>query len=507
MSDKNTTIAKNSLFLSIRMVLVLFVSIYTSRVFLNALGVIDYGIINVVSGFVAMFSFLNTSLANGVQRFYNSSIGKLGAKGVTLVFNTSLIIQASIALIVFFLLETGGLWFFYEKMVIPPERMGVAFWLFQFSAISAAIVIMQTPFSAAIMAHEKMNAYALISILDVFLKLAFAIALPYINYDRLLIYGFFSLGVVLINFVINLLYCKCKFRYLYLKNEFNKGMFRNMLSFSGWNLFGTFACMAREQGLNVVLNLFFGPVVNAARGIAYQVSSALQGFVANLSLAAKPQMVESYAGGNSSRTIRLMYSMSKLSFIFLFVLAVPILLNIDFILHIWLGDIVPEHTASFIVLVIMASFMNNLNAPLSNVVYATGKMKNYEVTFSVINLLIIPISYIALCFGAPAESAFLVYFIMTIFVQIGCLLVLRTLIDISLLEYTKKLIVPIMLIVTIAMPLIWIFNGFLNEGWIRLFTEYLLITVISVPLFYLFSLDKAEKNMVNSIVKKFRIKQ
>ena len=366
---------------------------------------------------------------------------------------------------------------------------------------------MQTPFSAAIMAHEKMNAYALISILDVFLKLAFAIALPYINYDRLLIYGFFSLGVVLINFVINLLYCKCKFRYLYLKNEFNKGMFRNMLSFSGWNLFGTFACMAREQGLNVVLNLFFGPVVNAARGIAYQVSSALQGFVANLSLAAKPQMVESYAGGNSSRTIRLMYSMSKLSFIFLFVLAVPILLNIDFILHIWLGDIVPEHTASFIVLVIMASFMNNLNAPLSNVVYATGKMKNYEVTFSVINLLIIPISYIALCFGAPAESAFLVYFIMTIFVQIGCLLVLRTLIDISLLEYTKKLIVPIMLIVTIAMPLIWIFNGFLNEGWIRLFTEYLLITVISVPLFYLFSLDKAEKNMVNSIVKKFRIKQ
>lgn len=503
MSNKNNLIAKNTLFLSIRMVLVLIISLYTSRVFLNVLGVMDYGISNVVAGFVSMFSFLNTSLSNGIQRFYNSELGRNGAEGVTRVYNTSLFIQGFIALCVIVLLETVGLWYLYEKMVIPQDRFNVAFWLYQFSAISAVLVIMQSPFSAAIMAYERMNAYALISICDVVLKLIFALILPYLPADKLMLYGGFYLLLSILTFMMNFLYCKYNFKELYLNNAYDNVMFKSMVSFSGWNFLGTFACMAREQGLNMVLNIFFGPVVNAARGIAYQVSGALQGFVSTLSLASKPQMVQSYATGDASRTLKLMYTMSKLSFIFLFVLSVPIILNIDYILNIWLGDIVPDHTASFIVLVIVTNFMNNLNAPISNVVYATGKMRKYELTFSIINILIIPFSYIVLMLGAPAEAAFVTYLIMTVIVQIGCLLVLRTLVEFSLRHYLRSLICPVVILSLLVLPLMYVVHLMLPNNLLGLGIEYILVTILACISFYFIVLDTDEKGIVQTILGKY----
>lgn len=504
MANQNTTIAKNTLFLSLRMVFVLFVSLYTSRVFLNVLGVEDYGISNVVAGFVSMFSFLNTSLANAIQRFYNAELGKNGSKGITKVYNTSLVIQGIIALFVVALLESVGLWYLYEKMVIPSDRFEVAFWLYQFSTISAAVVIMQSPFTAAVMAYERMNTYAVISILEVILKLGFALALPYISIDRLLMYGAFYMVLSILTFLSYFIYSKKEFKELHFQRSYKKSMFKDMISFSGWNLCGTFACMIREQGLNMVLNIFFGPIVNAARGVAYQVSGALQGFVSNLSLAAKPQMVQSFATGDSSRTIKLMYTMSKLSFIFLFVLSVPVIFNIDYILHLWLGNVVPDHAANFVILVIITNFMNNLNAPLSNVVYATGKMRNYEVTFSVINLLIIPISFIVLKLGAPAEMAFIVYLVMTVFVQIGCLLVIQTLTKISLSDYFMSLIVPIVIVACITLPLIYIINFYLQQNLIGIVIEYIVIILLSSVLFYYVVLDSTEKIFVNNIIYKLK---
>lgn len=484
------------------MVFVLFVSLYTSRVFLNVLGVEDYGISNVVAGFVSMFSFLNTSLANGIQRFYNSELGKKGKEGITKVYNTALVIQGIIAICVIILLETIGLWYLYEKMVIPENRFNIAFWLYQFSAISAVIVIMQSPFTAAVMAYERMNAYAVISILDVVMKLGFALTLPFINADYLLLYGLFYMVISVLNFLIYFIYSKKEFKELYLKQSYNKSMFKEMILFSGWNLFGTFACMIREQGLNLVLNLFFGPVVNAARGVAYQVSGALQGFVSNLSLAAKPQMIQSFASGDASRTMKLMYTMSKLSYIFLFVLSIPVIFNINYILHLWLGDAVPEHTANFVILVIIINFMNNLNAPLSNVVYATGKMRNYELTFSIINILIIPLSFVALHLGAPAETAFIIYFIMTIFVQIGCLLVLRTQVTLSLCHYLKSLIVPIALVSIITVPIVYGVHCVMPHNIIGIAIEYVAIVAVASVLFYYLALDITEKNIVNKIILK-----
>ena len=505
MSDRNVTIAKNTLFLSLRMVFVLLISLYTSRVFLNVLGVVDYGISNVVAGFVSMFSFLNTSLSTAIQRFYNAEIGKNGVEGVTNVYNTSLAIQAVIAVAVVLLLETVGLWYLYNKMVIPANRFDIAFWLYQFSTISSAIVIMQSPYMAAIMAYERMNVYALFSIIEVVMKLLFAIALPFIPADKLLMYGAYYLFIAFLNFVLCFTYSKRHFKELHFKRVSHKGTLKPMLAFSGWNLCGAFACMAREQGLNLVLNLFFGPVVNAARAVAYQVSSAFQGFVSNISLAARPQMVSSYAEGESSRTMNLMFSMSKLSFLLLFILSIPILFNVDYVLHLWLGDAVPEHAGHFVVLVILINFMNNLNTPLSNVVHAVGDMRNYQLTFSIVNLLIIPFSYIALRAGAQPEAAFVVYLCMSIIVQFCCLLVMKRLVSLSLTEYFRKIVLPLALISIIVCPVVYLVNMAMPEGLLRLFVLYLTSGVLSSAAFYFMALDQAEKYVVRSFVSRLKL--
>lgn len=494
-TSQNKTLAKNTIFLSVRMIFVMFVSLYTSRVFLHALGVEDFGINNVVCGFVAMFNFLNTSLANGIQRFYNSEMVKSGNKGARIVYNSALLIQGCIAVLVVILLETVGLWYINNKMVIPIERFSTAIWIYQFSVISSVLVIMQTPYSAAVMAYEKMNYYAIVGIVDVMLKLGLALAIPYVSGDHLLFYGAMMLCISISSFMMYVGYAKIKFTSLKIKLELQHGLLKNMITFSGWNFFGTFACMVREQGLNIVLNLFFGPVVNAARGIAYQVSSALQGFVSNISVAAKPQMVSSFAEGNAERTLKLMYSMSKLSFFILYIMAVPVCLEIDYILHLWLGDVVPQHTANFVVLVILTNFMNNLNAPLSNVVYATGKMRNYQVTFSVINILIIPVAYVALQMGLPPEAAFFSYFVMTMFVQIGCLYVLKTIIKISLTDYFYRLCCPLLIFSVVAIPLPYIIKMSMSVGFYRLGCVTVVTCITAFVSFYCIVLNRKEKNI------------
>lgn len=482
------------------MIVILFVSLYTSRAFLHALGVIDYGVFGVVSGFVSMFSFLNVALSNGTQRFYNSEMQIEGDEGVTKVYNASLIIQGCISLIIVLLLETVGLWYFYEKMVIPEDRMHIAFWIYQISVLSSAIVVMTAPFSGAVMAYEKMDYYALVGIVEVFIKLGIALIIPYVPIDKLLAFGFMHLFFSVLTFLMFYIYCKKQFKPIRISLHVKKLPLRKMVVFSGWNCLGTVATMLREQGLNMVLNLFFGPVVNAARSIAYQVSTALQSFVSNLSVAAKPQMISSFAAGDASRTINLMYSMSKLSFYFLLILALPVIFEIDYILQLWLGDVIPEHTANFVVLVLLTNFMNNLNAPLSNIVYATGKMRNYELTFSIINILIIPISYFALLTGAVPEIVFIVYLIMTVFVQIGCLLVLKSLVTISLREYIIKLLIPLFIVGLISLPLPFIAHLFIEHNFLRLVVVTLLSFSVATLSFYYIALVDNEKQMVNRIL-------
>ena len=506
-SVENKRIAKNSIFLSIRMVIVFGISLYTTREVLDVLGVEDYGVYNVVCGFVSMFAFLNTSMSNGIQRFFNFELGKNGLDGANKVYCTALHIQAILAVVIIILTESLGLWYLHNKMVIPEGRMIAAEWIFQFSILSFLFVIMQAPFSAAVMAHEKMDFYAVLSVLDVFLKLGIVLILPFFSYDKLILYGVLFSLISVVNFCIYYFYCKKHFQEIKYKRISEKKLFKSMLGFSGWNFFGSFSGIMQEQGINLVINFFFGPIVNAARAVATQVNAGLEGFVTNITMPVRPQVVQSYARGDNHRMMNLTFSISKLSCCFLMMMAVPVLIEIEYVLHIWLGDSVPEHAAAFTVIILFSSIISNLNAATSNVVHATGNMKNYQFWSSIVKISSVPIAFFVLKYYAQPELALLIVFVCRLAGHIVGLFIVRTLVELSLREYFVKVVVPILIVtalsITVALPI----HFYMAENFWRL----LLVTMVSVStagLSLLFiAFDKNERNLamqlMNGFISKF----
>ncbi len=398
MQANNKRIARNTIFLYGRLVFVLLVSLYTVRVVLNALGVVDYGVYNVVGGFVSMFGFLNTSMANATQRFYNYEIGKNGEEASVKVYNAAFRTQIILAGILLLLSEIVGVWYVNTMMDLPYDRIWVANWLLQFSIISLVFTIIQVPYAAATMAYEKMNFYAIVGVVDVVLKLGIAIGVKYFSGDKLLLYGLLILIISAANYLMYFIFTKNNFPWLKLSwEQYSKKFQKEMLSFSGWNLLGSFTFMLRGQGFNVLLNYFFGVVINAANGIAGQISSALQQFSTNLILAFKPQLVQSYATGDLARTRNMFFLMSKTSYALLLTLAVPLIININFILKIWLGNDVPEHTAVLSILVIVTVMINCLHTPIVQVIQATGIIKKFQIGTSLIIIGIIPNVVIIRC--------------------------------------------------------------------------------------------------------------
>ena len=308
-ATNNRRIARNTIFLYIRMVVVMLISLYTTRVLMRVLGITDYGIYNVVSGFVTMFSFLNTSMAQGTQRFYNYEGVNGNTERLTLIFNTSCLIQLSLAILLALILEFIGIWYMENYMNIPSDRFHAASWIFHMSVVSMVFVILQVPFSAAVISHERMDMYALVSIVDAVFKLSIVVALPYVNNDRLIVYGFLYMSISLFNLIYYYTYCIIKFEEIRFKRIFDGKLFQEMLSFSGWNILDTFASMLRGQGLNMLLNSFFGPVVNAARGVAEQIGQTLRTLSVNVLSASRPQLISSYAESNYLRFKNLLYAM------------------------------------------------------------------------------------------------------------------------------------------------------------------------------------------------------
>jgi O-antigen/teichoic acid export membrane protein len=472
-------------------------------VVLRALGIEDYGINNVVGGFVSMFSFLNTSMSNGIQRFYNFKLGKEGEQALTRVYNTALLIQMIIAVIIVVLLETVGFWYVHNKMVIPAERLGTALWIYQFAILSLVLVIMQIPYSAAIIAHERMDYYACVSIIDVMLKLAFALYLPYVHHDRLLIYGGFGLCVMVINFLLYFIYCKKKFKEIHLKIGYHKGLFKDMLSFSGWNIFGTFAYMLKGQGLNVLLNAFFGPVVNAARGVSMMIGNAIQGFQSNIVVSFRPQTVQSYAEGDIIRVRKLMYSLSKVSYLMLFMLSMPVVIELPDILHLWLGDVVPEYTIPFTILILAVMILSSLNTPLSQVVHATGKMRNYQMGTSIIICAILPIAWVVLKMGGNPTSVYVVSIIMTIINQGVCMILLKRVFPYSIRDYLKEVILPCFLVTVIAAVLPLGLHFLLPSTFFRLIIVALVGVSSTALISYYLIMNQTERQLVLDFVHKF----
>lgn len=504
--SNNKRIAKNSIFMAIRMVFVLGITLYTTRVILNILGVEDYGVYNVVCGFVSMFAFLNISMSNGIQRFFNYELGKNGVDGANKVYNTALLIQSILAIIIIILTESLGLWYLHNKMVIPDGRMFAAEWIFQFSVMSFLFIIMQAPYAAAVMAHERMDFYAIVSVLDAVLKLGIVFAIPVLPGDKLIVYGLLYSLINILNFVIYYIYCKKNFAEIKIKRYFDKSLFQSMLGFSGWNIFGSISGVMKEQGINLVINLFFGPVVNAARGVAAQINGGLQSFVSNITTPVRPQVVQSYARGEYVRTMNLTYSVSKLSCCFLYLCALPVVLEIDYILRLWLGNTIPDHTNTFVIIVILTSFVNNLNAAVSGVIHASGKMMVYQTVSSTISLMCVPCSYFGLKFGMSPEFALLMVMGWAAISQIASLFILKTIVSYSIRDYVKSVLWPLLAVMIVTFwPALFI-HEYMTSGFIR----FLIVGITSVSAsslgIYYIALNRSERGLINSFLSKFKQK-
>lgn len=407
-SSNNRRIAKNTIFLYFRMILIMIVSLYTSRVILKELGVVDYGIYNVVGGIVTMFSFINASMSTSTQRFITFALGEGDTIKLRKIFSISLLIHIGIAIIIAFLAETIGLWFLNYKLSIPAERMDAANWVYQFSVIVFCTNITQVPYNAELIAHERMGVYAYISIIEVFLKLFIVYLLSISPVDKLITYAFLLLCVQFSIRMTYKIYCKKKFEecsFIYIKEW---TLIKEMTSFAGWNVIGSVAWMFRGQGINMLLNIFFGPTINAAKGIATQVSNAIYSFVGNFQTALNPQITKYYAKNNVGEMENLVYTGTKYSYFLLLLLSLPICININFILNLWLTE-VPEYTSIFVIMTIIDGLVAIIfGTPFMTSISATGNIKYYQIVVNTCIMASLPISYIFLKLGFNVISVFVI---------------------------------------------------------------------------------------------------
>ncbi|MEQ3237774.1 lipopolysaccharide biosynthesis protein [Bacteroides cellulosilyticus] len=417
-SFNNRKIAKNTLLLYFRMLLTMAVSLYTSRIILNTLGVEDFGIYNVVGGVVAMFSIISGSLSAAISRFITYELGRGGYDRLKVIFSSAVTIQVILAFLICILAEVSGVWFLNTQMNIPVERVVAANWVLQCSIFTFMINLISIPYNAAIIAHERMKAFAYVSILEVVLKLLVAFALYIVIFDKLKVYAVLLLIVALIIRFVYAYYCKrhfkeCTYRFIY-----DKEVLREMAGFAGWNLIGSSAGVLKDQGVNIVINLFCGTTVNAARGIAVQVNNATQSFVRNFMTALNPQITKSYASSDSEYLMKLLYKGSRLSFYMLLLLSLPIIIETDCILSVWL-KVVPEHTVNFVRLILVLAMCESISLPLITAMLATGKIRNYSIIVGGLNMMNFPFSYLLLYWGFEPESTIL----LAIIISQGCFII------------------------------------------------------------------------------------
>lgn len=411
-SENNKRIAKNTLLLYFRMLFMMAVSLYTSRIVLNALGVEDFGIYNVVGGVVAMFSLLSGSLSTAISRFITYELGKEEQGNLNKIFSSAVTIQITLAAIIILFAELIGVWFLNTQMTIPVSRITASNWVFQISLLTFVINLISIPYNASIIAHEKMSAFAYISILEAIGKLITAYFISISPIDKLIFYSFLMCVIALIIRFTYGYYCRKHFDECTYSFIWDKQLLKQMFSFAGWNFIGTASAVLRDQGGNILINLFNGPIVNAARGIAFQVNNAIQGFVNNFMIALNPQITKSYAANNHKYMMTLIFQGARLSFYMLLILSLPILLNTQYILEIWLKT-VPEHSTLFVQLVLILAMSESISYPLITAIQATGKIRNYQLLVGGLQLLNFPISYCLLHIGFFPEIIMIVAIILT----------------------------------------------------------------------------------------------
>lgn len=397
-SSKTKTIAKNAVYLYIRMLIVTFITLFTSRVVLRELGFEDYGLYNVVGGVVTLFSFLRTSMSSSTQRFLSFEMGRGNFDNLRNIFNTCLLAHLLIAIVLLVLAETIGLWFLNSQIVIPEGREIASNWIYQFSVISLFVGIVSVPYSADIISHEKMGYFAFLGVLNAVLKLIIAYMIIISPIDRLVFYGFLMMFINIIDLILNWSFCRMKFSETHFLLYWDKNYFKKIFSFSGWTIWGQLSIVGANQGTNILVNMFYSVTANAAMGVGSQVNHALTGLVSNFQTAFKPQITKSYAEKNFEYLNRLINYSSKISFFLLYLLSFPIVVNIDNILSLWLGG-VPKFANELCVIFIFSSLCNAISAPLWIGIFATGKIKKYQIAMSIFYIVELVAIYVFFALG------------------------------------------------------------------------------------------------------------
>lgn len=491
----NQLIAKNTLLLYGRMLLIMAVSLYTSRVVLNVLGVEDYGIYNVVGSVVTMFAFLNGALITSTQRYLTFELGKGDYDKLKKVFTTSVYIHAIISLLIVVLAETAGLWFFYNKMVIPAERMTAAMWAYQLSIVTMVIEVMNAPYNSVIIAHERMGVFAVISIIETLLKLVIVYILLIGNIDKLILYAVLVALVQLLLRFIYKGYCKRHFEESVLVKGLDRSLLKEMGKFAGWNIWGNLAATLFGTGLNLLLNVFFGPVVNAARGIAVQVETAIAQFSTNFLMAVNPQITKLYAQNNLEQMHLLLFRASKLACYLLLMLSLPVIMETELILTVWL-KIVPDYTVPFLRVLLCIVIVDSMARPLMTAAAATGDVKKYQSIIGGLLLSIVPIAYIVLKVGGNPLSVYIVHLSICIVAFLARLLIIRPMIRLSLRHYFTSVILPCVLVAFLSFLFSSLINYVMPDGIAGALVVCSLSAVSVAIIGYFVGLSKGEREFV-----------
>lgn len=496
MATNSSRIAKNTLFLYFRMLLVMGISLVTAGVTMRVLGKVDYGLSAVLGGVVAMFSFLNGALSAAVSRNITFELGRNDFKRTREIFNVSLVVFVILSIVIVVLCETVGLWFFHNKMIIPKERLDVAFWVLQFSIISVPFTLTQIPYNAVLIAHENMKIYAYVSIADAVVRLLTAYFLIVSPFDKLLTLSVLVFGWSICTIVFYRFYCIRNYGETKIMFCRDMGLYKGILTFAGSDLIGNASCLAQGQGLNLLLNIFFGPVVNAARGVAYGLQGMTTQFSANFMTAVNPQIVKSYAAGDYAGMWRLVKRASCFSLYLIWLLALPACLEGDFVLRFWLGDY-PEHTLSFFHLIVIVCLIEVLRRPIIQVIHATGHVFGENIIVGTIQCLAFPLAYIFLLMGFEPESVFWCT-IFTMFTGgVFEWFVLKYYHTFNILPYVIEVYGRSMMVVVVSSIVpFWIYDRFMEPSIIRMLVTGLITTAsVGMTAFYI-GMSKGDRTML-----------
>lgn len=425
-SVSNERVAKNTLILYFRMLLTLGVALYTSRIVLEVLGASDYGLYNVVGGVVTMLAFLNSSIGSGTSRFLAFELGRENKERLSVVFNVALVSHIIIALLILFIAESIGLWFVNTQLVFPSERSFAVNVVYQVSILTAMLQFTQVPYNADIIAHEEMGVYAYVAIAEVFLKLVMVIILKYVTTsDALIAYSLMLFAVQVIILSSYRIYCMQHYSESKWKFVRDVAVYKEIFTFSGWDVVGGLTVVTQGHGINILLNIYFGPVINAARAISYQVQGAFLQFTNNFMTAVTPELVKSYARKEYKATIRLVNDSALYSYYLLMLLVIPVMFRLPQLLGLWLGDY-PEHTVVFTQIILALMMLRSLARPVINAIHATGDIKNLNLYAGILGLFPLPVAWLALHLGAPAVTTFWILFLWGIFANIAENIILKT---------------------------------------------------------------------------------